>query len=128
VNLVVIVMALAILQLIYFSFQVGGARTKFGIKAPAITGNEQFERTFRVHMNTLELMVIFLPSLWMFATYVSTQWAAGLGVVYIIGRFMFSIGYIKEAGKRSLGFTVSFVPVVTLLIGGLVGVIRATLL
>src|ERR1022692_4609267 len=81
-----IVTALAVLQFIVFSYKVGGARTRYGIKAPAIAGNEIFERHFRVQQNTLEQMIAFLPGLYLFSRYFNPLWAAGLGVVYLAGR------------------------------------------
>ena len=126
-SFVIIVMGLALIQYMYFAFQVGGARERFGVKAPAISGNEQFERYFRVQQNTLELLVVLLPSLWMFASYLSAPTAAALGGVYLIGRFVYSIGYVKDPAKRGAGFGLSFLPIAALLLGGLYGAIRATL-
>lgn len=126
-SLVYLVMGLALVQFLYFGFLVGGARKQFGINAPACTGNEMFDRQFRVQMNTLEQLVILLPMLPMFAYYIDPRWATGLGVVYLIGRFMYAVGYVKDPSKRSTGFLVSFVPVVILLFGGIIGAIRASL-
>jgi glutathione S-transferase len=81
-----IVTALALLQFIFFGFQVGGARTKYGVKAPAVAGNEIFERHFRVQQNTLEQLIGFVPGLYLFSHYLNPLWAAALGVVYLIGR------------------------------------------
>lgn len=119
--LVSIVVALALIQFFWFGLQVGRARVRFGIPAPATSGNPDFERVFRVHMNTLEQLVMFLPSIWIFASYVSPLWAAGLGVVYLVGRFLYAQGYAKAANKRGLGFGLSALPVMILLFGGLVG-------
>jgi hypothetical protein len=80
-----IVTALALIQFIIFGFKVGTARGKYGVKAPATTGNEMFERHFRVQQNTLEQLVLLLPGLYLFSRYWSPVWAAGLGVV----RFLF---------------------------------------
>ena len=126
-SLVYIVMGLALIQYMYFGFQVGGARGRFGVAAPAITGNEQFERYFRVQQNTLELIVVLVPALWIFATYLNPQVAASLGVVYLVGRVLYFIGYVKDPAKRAAGFGLSFLPIAALLIGGLYGAIRATL-
>ena len=125
--IVFIVMGLALIQYMYFGYLVGGARGRFGVNAPAITGNEQFERYFRVQQNTLELLVILLPSLWMFSNYFSPPTAAALGGVYLIGRFLYLMGYVKDPAKRSAGFGLSFLPILALLIGGLYGAIRAAL-
>ncbi|HXQ30747.1 MAG TPA: MAPEG family protein [Steroidobacteraceae bacterium] len=126
-SLVYLVMGLALVQYLYFGIRVGGARTRYGIKAPATTGNESFERYFRVQQNTLELIVALVPALPLFAYYVSVRWAAGLGVVYLIGRFVYAVGYVNDPAKRGLGYGLSFVPVALLLIGGIVGAVRAVL-
>src|ERR1700761_2427886 len=91
-----IVTALALLQFIWFGMQVAQARGKHGIKAPAVTGNEIFERHFRVQQNTLELLIAFVPGLYLFSHYFNPLWAAALGVVYLIGRQIYSMSYVKD--------------------------------
>ena len=118
-----IVTVLAILQFVVFGFRVGGARGKYGIKAPAITGNETFERFFRVQQNTLEQLLALLPGLYLFSRYFNPLVAAGLGVVYLIGREIYAVTYVKDPAKRSLGFGLSFLPTVVLLLGGLIGAV-----
>jgi len=118
-----IVTALALLQFVYFGFQVGGARTKYQVKAPAITGNEIFERHFRVQQNTLEQLIAFVPGLYLFSHYFNPLWAAGLGVVYLIGRQVYAAGYVKDPAKRGPGFGLSFLPTVALVAGGLIGAV-----
>ena len=120
-----IVTALAVLQFVVFGFKVGGARGRYGIKAPAVTGNEIFERHFRVQQNTLELLVVLIPGLYLFGHYFSPLWAAGLGIVYLVGREVYSATYVKDPAKRSAGYGLSFLPAAILVIGGLVGAIRA---
>ena len=99
-----IVTCLAILFYFLTSINVGRSRAATGIKAPAITGNPDFERVFRVQMNTLEWMPIFLPSLWLFAIYISDPIAAVIGLVWIAGRILYMNGYSKAAEKRGPGF------------------------
>jgi glutathione S-transferase len=118
-----IVTVLALLQFIYLGFRVGGAREKYGIKAPASTGHEVFERHFRVQQNTLEQLIAFIPALYMFGHYWNALWAAGLGVVYLIGRQIYAASYVADPAKRSLGFGLSFLPTVLLLVGGLIGAV-----
>jgi uncharacterized MAPEG superfamily protein len=118
-----IVTALALLQFVYFGIQVGRARERFGVKAPAITGNDQFERSFRVQQNTLESIVVFLPSLYLFSRYFNPLWAAGLGVVYLIGRQVYAAAYVKDPAKRSLGYGLTVLPILALLVGGLIGAV-----
>jgi len=119
-----IVTALALLQFMVFGIKVGGARGKYGVRAPAVTGNEIFERCFRVQQNTLEQLVVFIPGLYLFGRYVNPLWGAGLGVVYLIGREIYSATYVKDPEKRSLGFGLTAFPTVILLLGGLIGAVR----
>ncbi len=119
--LVELITVLALLQFIYFGILVGRARDRFGVKAPAVAGNEIFERYFRVQMNTLELLVVFLPALWMATAYVAAYWVALLGVVYLIGRFVYLRAYVAEPSKRSLGFSLTSLPILVLLLIDLTG-------
>ena len=118
-----IVTALALLQFVYFGIQVGRARERFGVKAPAITGNDQFERSFRVQQNTLETIVVFLPSLYLFSRYFNPLWAAGLGVIYLIGRQVYAAAYVKDPAKREVGYGLTVLPILALLVGGLIGTV-----
>lgn len=118
-SMVYAVMGLALLQYLFFGVAVGAARVRYGVKAPATTGNEMFERYYRVQMNTLELLVVLVPALPLFAYYVSVRWAVVLGLVYVVGRFIYYFGYVKAPEKRGLGYLVSYVPVAVLLVGGL---------
>ena len=124
---VFVVMLLALLEYLWFSMAVGRARYRYGVKAPATSGNEDFERVYRVQMNTLELLAIFLPALWAFALFVSPMWASVLGLVFIVGRLLYFTGYVKAADKRSVGFGLSMFPTLFLLVGGLFGAARAML-
>ena len=121
---VLLVIVLALLQYIFFSIAVGRARGKYGVHAPAIAGNEQFERYFRVHMNTLEQLIVFIPAVWLFAQFVSPHWAAGLGGVYLVGRVVYFLSYVKDPKSRGLGFALTSVPSLVMLVGVLIEVAR----
>jgi glutathione S-transferase len=110
---------LALLFYFFTIMKVGKARQTYGIKAPAITGNPEFERLFRVQTNTLEWMPMFLPSLWLFAVYVSDPIAAGLGLVWIVGRILYLTGYSQAAEKRGLGFAIQALATFALMLGAL---------
>jgi glutathione S-transferase len=114
-----LVTCLAILFYFFTSIQVSKARAALGIKVPATSGNPDFERVFRVQMNTLEWMPIFLPSLWLFAVYISDAVAAGLGVVWIAGRILYLIGYSEAAAKRGRGFGIQAAAAIILWVGAL---------
>jgi uncharacterized membrane protein YecN with MAPEG domain len=118
-----IVTALALIQFIVFGFRVGGARAKYGVKAPAIAGNEIFERFFRVQQNTLEQLIAFIPGIYLFSRYFNPLWAAALGVIYLLGREIYAATYVKDPAKRSLGYGLTFLPMVILLVGDLIGAV-----
>jgi glutathione S-transferase len=120
-----LVTVLAVLFYFYTSTRVPRARRKFGVPAPAITGNPDFERVFRVQMNTLEWMPIFLPLLWLFAYYVSDIGAALLGLVWIAGRVFYMVGYTAAADKRGPGFSIQALVCGVLLIGALIGIVSS---
>jgi uncharacterized membrane protein YecN with MAPEG domain len=124
---VVIVTVLALVQYMYFGVQVGGARQKCGVKAPSMAGDQQFECVNRVHQNTLEQLVVFLPALWLYAHHVNPLWAAGLGVVYLIGRFLYSAAYKKDPSTRSIGFMMTFLPGAVMLVWVLVDAVMSYL-
>jgi glutathione S-transferase len=118
-----LVTCLSILTYFYTSILVSRARVAFGIKAPTVSGNPDFERVFRVQMNTLEWMPIFLPSLWLFAFYINDALAAALGLVWIVGRVLYMTGYSQAAAKRGLGFGIQAVAAFLLWLGALGAVV-----
>jgi glutathione S-transferase len=118
-----LVTCLAILFYFFTCIQVGKARATFGIKAPATSGNPDFERVFRVQMNTLEWLPFFLPSLWLFAIYISDEVAAVLGLVWIAGRILYMTGYSQAADKRGRGFAVQAGAAILLWLGALGAII-----
>jgi glutathione S-transferase len=116
---------LALAEYIVMSALVGRARAKTGIRAPAMTGHPEFERANRVHVNTLENLIIFVPAVVIFATYVSAAWAAGLGALFVVARALYAIGYLQAAEKRSIGAGITGIVNIVLVAGGLIGVARA---
>lgn len=121
---VLIVIVLALVQFVCFGIAVARARTRFNVKAPAVTGNEIFDRYFRVQMNTLEQLIVFLPAIWLFAQFISPRWAAALGVFYLAGRQIYFMSYVKDPSSRSLGFALSSVPPLIMLGGVLFEAVR----
>jgi glutathione S-transferase len=114
-----LVTLLAILFYFFTSARVARARGTYGVKLPAISGHPDFERVFRVQMNTLEWLPIFLPSLWLFAIYISDQIAALIGVVWIVGRIVYLIGYTQATERRSPGFFIQATACIVLWFGAL---------
>ena len=124
-ELVYAVIGLGLIEFWAFALLVGMQRVKQDVQAPATTGNEQFERYHRVHYNTMEQLVLFVPSILMFAHYISSAWAAGIGVVYLVGRIVYLKGYVAAPEKRSIGFMLSWVPTTILMLGGFGAVVWA---
>jgi len=118
-----IVTALAVLQFMC-SVQSRQKRRALRVKAPAITGNETFERYFRVQQNTLEQLIVFLPGLYLFSRYLNPLVAAVLGVIYLIGREVYAATYVKEPSKREVGYALTLLPTVILVLGGVFGAVR----
>ena len=114
-----LVTLLALLVYFWMSLQVGRARGKSGIRPPAMTGDALLERAVRVQSNTLEWLPIFLVSLWLFAIYWNELVAAGLGIVWIIGRLVYSAGYMADPAKRSTGFLIQLLASTVLFVGAL---------
>jgi glutathione S-transferase len=122
-NWVMLVTLLALLLVVGVTINVGRARAKSGIQAPQMTGDPAFERALRVHQNTLEQIVVFLPALWIFATVVSPTYGAILGAVWVVGRIVYAWGYYQAAAKRAPGFFISMMTSNVLLVGSLIGVV-----
>jgi glutathione S-transferase len=123
-NLLPLVVFLTVLVLLWTAVNVGRARGKTGVKAPATTGHPDFERAFRVQMNTLEGAVMFLPALWLCASYFPSV-AGVTGLAWIVGRVFFALGYYQAPEKRAVGFLISMAALGVLLAGGGFGVLRA---
>lgn len=116
-----IITLLAAIQFLVFGAFVGAARAKTGVQAPAMSGDEYFERRFRVHYNTLEQIVVFYPGLWAFGLLLSSTYAAAIGIVYLIGRLIYFVQYTNRPESRGAGFLLTVVPNFVLLLGGLTG-------
>ena len=122
---VALVTVLLVSQYMVFIMLVGAARGKSGIKAPAVTGDEGFERAYRVQMNTLEQLMVVLPALWVSGMYFDSLVAALLGLAFFLGRVMYRAGYVKDPEKRGVGFGIGFLALLGLIGTGLWGVISA---
>jgi glutathione S-transferase len=118
---VYLVIGLALLEFFTFAMLVGMSRVKNKVDAPATTGNETHERYHRVHYNTMESLVVFIPAILMYAHYISAIWAAGIGVVYLVGRIVYFFGYIKDPAKRGMGYGITMLPLMILMLGGICG-------
>ncbi|PZR30647.1 MAPEG family protein [Caulobacter segnis] len=117
--LVAIVTLLSLLVYVWMILRIPGARRRSGIDAPAMTGDPELERHIRVQANTVEWLVIYLPALWLFAIYWNDLVAAALGVVWIIGRIVYALGYAADPKKREVGFIIQALATAVLVFGAL---------
>jgi glutathione S-transferase len=131
--LAAVVTILAMILYMVMGGRVGAMRVKHKIEAPAVTGHPAFERAYRVQMNTLESMPLFLPSLWLATAFFSNRfhgmwWLPGaFGAVWIVGRYVYMQGYIAEPNKRGAGFGISMLAQLVLLVLAIVGVVKTWL-
>jgi len=124
---VAVATVLLLIQFFVFAILVGKARVQRKVMAPAVTGDEVFERYFRVHQNTLEQLIVVLPVMWLFGWYVQPLVAAGLGIVFLIGRWMYCVDYVRDPAKRGRGFMVGNLAQTVLMLGALIGAVLAWL-
>lgn len=122
-HLTALVTLLAIAFYFFTAINVSRVRTKTGVKVPAMSGHPDFDRAFRIQMNTLEWLPIVLPALWLFAIYVGDAIAAGIGAIWIIGRIVYFVGYSKAAAKRGPGFAIQSIAAMALWVGALGAVV-----
>ena len=101
----------------------GRARLRYHVKAPAVTGDEHFERAYRVQMNTLEQLIIFLPALLIAGYYVPGVWVSALGIAYLVGRMLYGRAYVRDPASRGPGFIIAMVANVLLLLTGLLAIL-----
>jgi glutathione S-transferase len=114
-----IIICLALIMYLWTLANVGRMRARHKIMPPTTTGHPEFERAFRVQQNTLEQLVIFLPSLWLFSCMVSALWGPVIGAVWILARILYALGYYKAVPQRMLGFAISLLANGVLLFGTL---------
>ncbi len=118
---------LALLLYMGLSFVAGQARGRYRIKAPAVTGHENFERAYRVQMNTVEQMVFFLPALWLCAVLLSDKGAAVGGLIWVIGRAVYAVSYLDAPQKRGPGMAISMLAQTGLFLGAVYGLAQAAI-
>lgn len=118
---IAIVTVLTLVQYLVFSYRVSLARIKHGVMAPAVTGHPNFERAYRVHQNTLEQIVVFVPALWMFGIYVHAPTGAVIGLLFPLGRYLYGKSYVSDPSRRAAGFTIGATATAILLTGGGIG-------
>jgi uncharacterized MAPEG superfamily protein len=118
---VAIVTALALVQYGWFGYLVAQARVRYGVQAPATSGHPEFDRRYRIQQNTLEQLLVFIPALWLFGWYGHALTAAGLGLLFIAGRFVYSESYATDPSTRTAGFAIGAVATLVLLGGGVIG-------
>ena len=122
---VVLVVLISLVEYIVFGILVGRARAKYNCPAPAITGDPMFERYYRVHINTSEQLLVFVPAIVIYGIYGNPVVAAAVGLVFPISRIVYLQAYLSDPAKRGRGFLPGFLAIVYLIGGGLVGIIES---
>lgn len=118
-----LIIVLALTQYLVFGTRVGINRGKYGVKAPKTTGDETWERMYRVQMNTMEQLIIFIPAMVVFSMYVSSKWVLIPGLMFIVGRQLYSWEYVKDPDSRVPGMALSGLSNAVLLLGSLLGIV-----
>lgn len=111
----------ALVVYIWMFVNVGKARGKYKVPAPATDGPVEWQSVLRVQANTVEQMVMFFPALWMCGYFLSDRWAALGGAVWVVGRIVYALGYYRAPEKRSVGFGITSLATLGLMIGTVVG-------
>jgi len=119
-----IILVLALMEYMVLGFSAGRARVKYDIKAPATTGHPIFERHYRVHQNTMEQLIVFIPALLLFSYYVSARYGAILGALFVLARGVYAIGYVRDPEQRAYGAGLTFLVNTILVIGSVIGLLR----
>lgn len=122
-HLVILATLLSLAVYLWTSINVGRARARYRVKAPATTGDAAFDRVFRVQCNTLEQLAFFLPSLWLFFALLPGIWAGVIGLFWPIGRIIYALGYYNAPEKRDFGFLISFISAAILFVGACAGLV-----
>jgi len=115
------VASLALIEYLVILLLTGRARQTYKVEAPAITGHPVFERWYRVQLNFVEQLVVFLPALFLFAGQVSPRWAGWIGLVFVAGRAVYARSYIADPTTRGTGFAIGFAANAVLVLGALLG-------
>jgi glutathione S-transferase len=122
-----LVTMLALLEYSILGVMVGRARQTYGVEAPATTGNPEFERYFRVHENTLEALIVFIPAVWIFSMAVNYHVGVALGVLFLIARIIYANGYLSAAAKRAPGAFATGIINAILVLGSLIWITIAVI-
>jgi glutathione S-transferase len=124
-NYVYFITLLMLAEYMLIGYGVSRARSRYRIKAPAVTGDPQFERWFRAQQNTVEQLIVVIPALWIFGWTLDPRWAAALGAAFIVARAFYVYGYVKTGGGRHYGYLAGAWVTGALLFGALWGVLKA---
>jgi len=118
---------LTVALLFAVTFNVVRARGKYRIQAPATTGHEMFERAYRIQLNTIENVLMFLPALWLYAMFIGDKGAGDSGMIWLVGRIWYAIAYQMNPAKRGYGFLISLLVIAGLWLGAAYGIYGAYL-
>eukprot|EP01133_Synstelium_polycarpum_P018238 gene18238-21822_t len=78
---------------------VGRAREKFNVKAPNVTGDEEFERILQSYQHTTEGLGAIIPSSFIFSYFICPKASLGLGLGWITSRILASCKWVNDKEK-----------------------------
>jgi uncharacterized membrane protein YecN with MAPEG domain len=119
-----LVILLALTEYLIFGYLVSRARTRTKLAAPAVTGDAEFERYFRVQQNTIEQLIVVIPAIWIGGLTMNPLWPAGLGAVYVVARGFYAYGYIQSPPQRHYGFLIGLIATIALVVAAFLGVLK----
>ena len=119
-----LIVMLALVEYLFFTGRVGAYRGKRKVDAPACTGDETFERAFRIQQNTMEQLVVFIPATYAFAYFVSVKWVWLPGALFLIGRFLYSSEYLSKPESRAPGMGMTLLANAVLVVATLFVLVR----
>lgn len=123
IALVTLIVVLAVIEVMILGFLVGRGREKYGVPAPATSGPPEWERLNRAHQNSLEQLVLFLPLFLAYCFNTGLQTGLVLGVLYLIARVVYAVGYVRDPARRAAGAFLTFAVQAWLAVGAVIGLV-----
>ena len=118
-----LVIVLAVVEVLVLGTLVGRGRQTYGVPAPATSGHPTWERLNRAHQNSIEQLVLFIPLYFAYVLNVGIQTGILLGVVYLIARILYAVGYVRDPARRAAGAFLTFAVQAWLAVGAIIGLV-----
>lgn len=122
-------LALSLALLVFFgiALNVGRARATWNVPAPASSGHPEFDKRYRVQMNTLEQLVLLVPATFMAVATLGDLITGVLALIWSLGRILYARSYYADPAKRGPGFGLTLMPSLILIFAAITGAVRTLL-